>query len=688
MIAAILFVLPYFTIPTHGFAVAPFQVCSKNNSLICAAVKPSFVPEYRVEEEDGQDKTIAEVSSVENDAPAKQPASKSNAESCNVKPMFAAMEPGTVVQIQVGDVSLARKAWKKRRRSGSPLLVPCSVLKVDRQSTVRWNLIYLLEKFGSKHAAGTRISLIELTRRHRKHLQSSLTHQATVMGHETAGDLVQALFHKQVQESYGVKLNVEDDMLWLEAPISKFRAQKRANGAAVLQFEDDMEDTLCHTGMVRNRRMDETGDANNNSTAYRLQPLSAALRINQDDVDSGTIKNGSFHAAVVFDYDKEGDAGSPLLTLSLNPSRNQVRERLKIVDRSQQLIQNPKHLLHTLVVGQGPLRGKVLRFFKGGAIIDCGVGRKVNSRGSAHQVVRVEGILRFKDAFVSDGSASNFEGRQLGDNEDDDSEDEEDGEWDDLLTIEDFDGMDEDESDQDNAYDDCSEDYDGPSAELGKVFKQLEEDEDFADSEDITHLFETRADGSIVYQDPESGDEKLIPVDDEDDEGDDDEEAAFKVIRRSTQRTKRSVQQIWPVTSSLRRSVRLYIGDEIDVYVKSISKQSSQLLLTMDSSIQGRKAKDLKDEDKVQKKLTRLAKQIGGLHNIDKLRGQEHYGVVKATSNAGDWLYVQPDVEGLPVGVASVLSDHELHEGDKVRIRIEGVDENRGQLAMLILNKI
>ncbi|GAX27445.1 hypothetical protein FisN_23Hh091 [Fistulifera solaris] len=599
--------------------------------------------------------------------------------------MFAAMEPGTVVQIQVGDVSLARKAWKKRRRSGSPLLVPCSVLKVDRQSTVRWNLIYLLEKFGSKHAAGTRISLVELTRRHRKHLQSSLTHQATVMGHETAGDLVQALFHKQVQESYGVKLNVEDDMLWLEAPISKFRAQKRANGAAVLQFEDDhTEDTLRHTGMVRNRRMDEAGDANNNSTVYRLQPLSAALRINQDDVDSGTIKNGSFHAAVVFDYDKEGDAGSPLLTLSLNPSRNQVRERLKIVDRSQQLIQNPKHLLHTLSVGQGPMRGKVVRFFKGGAIIDCGVGRKVNSRGSAHQVVRVEGILRFKDAFVSDGSARSFEGKQFDDDGDDESEDEEDEDWDDLLTIEDLDGMDEDE---DDAYGDDNENYDGPSAELGKVLKQLEEDEDFADSEDITHLFETRADGSIVYHDPESGDETLILADDEDVEEDDDK-AAFKKYRRSTQHTKRSVQKIWPLASGLRRSVRLYIGDEIDVYVKSISKQSSQLLLTMDSSIQGRKAKDLKDEDKVQKKLTRLAKQIGGLHKIDTLRGQEHNGVVKATSNAGDWLYVQPDVEGLPVGVASVLTDHELHEGDEVRIRIEGVDENRGQIAMLILNKI
>jgi hypothetical protein len=64
------------------------------------------------------------------------------------KTEYAALSPGCAVEIQVGDVNLARKAWKKRRRSGSPLLVPCSILNVDRKSMVRQNILYILQKFG------------------------------------------------------------------------------------------------------------------------------------------------------------------------------------------------------------------------------------------------------------------------------------------------------------------------------------------------------------------------------------------------------------------------------------------------------------------------------------------------------------------------------------------------------------
>lgn len=64
------------------------------------------------------------------------------------KTEYAAIFPGSSVEIQVGDVNLARKAWKKRRRSGSPLLVPCSILSVDRKEMVRSSILYLLQKFG------------------------------------------------------------------------------------------------------------------------------------------------------------------------------------------------------------------------------------------------------------------------------------------------------------------------------------------------------------------------------------------------------------------------------------------------------------------------------------------------------------------------------------------------------------
>jgi hypothetical protein len=66
----------------------------------------------------------------------------------NKRAEYATLLPGHMVQIRVGDISQSRKAWKKRRRSGSPILVPCSVLGMDRHQMVRWNLISVLYKYG------------------------------------------------------------------------------------------------------------------------------------------------------------------------------------------------------------------------------------------------------------------------------------------------------------------------------------------------------------------------------------------------------------------------------------------------------------------------------------------------------------------------------------------------------------
>jgi len=42
----------------------------------------------------------------------------------------ALLLPGQSVRIQIGDVAASRKAWKKRRRNASPILIPASVLYV------------------------------------------------------------------------------------------------------------------------------------------------------------------------------------------------------------------------------------------------------------------------------------------------------------------------------------------------------------------------------------------------------------------------------------------------------------------------------------------------------------------------------------------------------------------------------
>lgn len=102
------------------------------------------------------------------------------------KTEYAALSPGSAVQIKVGNVTLARKAWKKRRRSGSPLLVPCSVLSMDRKSMVRWNILYLLQKFGQpldeveEGAVGFLsddicLSMGDINKYYSRHLGTSLT---------------------------------------------------------------------------------------------------------------------------------------------------------------------------------------------------------------------------------------------------------------------------------------------------------------------------------------------------------------------------------------------------------------------------------------------------------------------------------------------------------------------------------
>ena len=64
------------------------------------------------------------------------------------QPECAALLPGQVLNIRVGDMSQPRKAWKKRRRTGSPVLVPCSICGMDRYWMVTGNIMNILHRFG------------------------------------------------------------------------------------------------------------------------------------------------------------------------------------------------------------------------------------------------------------------------------------------------------------------------------------------------------------------------------------------------------------------------------------------------------------------------------------------------------------------------------------------------------------
>ena len=721
---------------------------------------------------------------------------------------YAALRPGTVVQVQVGDLSLARKAWKKRRRTGSPLLVPCSVLNIDRRSAVRWNLIFLLEKFGQPgkgKKGGVVMSVKDLARSYRSFLKSSLGRQADALGFDSTDTMVRELFNKKIQESYGVFFEEKreerpprnDDeepsvstMIYLTAPINRRKAQQRATNPAMLQFRppqngdydgigaagtaigasvnqdlhvDDIG-TLTHTGWIRALKDEKSVQGEEGEQKlqrkYSNLPLSACVRVSQkDDLDTGRVQEGQILPAVLFDYDKIGDGGSPLLTLSLNAASG-GRQRLKIKPdkRYKVLKRKPKHQFNELSIGDGPYRAKVVKLIgnKQKALVDLGVGRELSSAGG--NAVQVLGTLQFKDSveleednipeqsssFVEFDDEDDYELENLIvssldeldalDDEDDEEEDivgellslrkgsfapgtfeageveedisdqytvDENGnlvfndpETGETTMVEDTEMEDDEEDDLEE--DDLEEEEEDSDAGGGDI------DDDISD-ESMAGLFSQNEDGSITYNDPDTG--ETMTVSEGDDEYADmmivksliDDDLSPKSNERVATRSELEPQhendiiQTANVAQPKLRSKRLTVGEYIEVYISNVSKQSNQFQVTTNARVKGQKAKDIKKEAGTKKKLDRLRKSFGGnLNRINSLKGTECEGIVKAASKTGDWVYVQPGLEDLPVGIGALENRDlgDLSAGDNVRVRISGIDEERGQLSMDVLSRV
>lgn len=169
-----------------GFSVAPRSLLLRVQPSVLAS-KSLFVGETQSEfslvgEENPESARTSDapksdyviVNQNKEAAPAEDTETSESSSGSGNRPEYGAMSQGTVVQVQIGDLSLARKAWKKRRRTGSPLLVPCSVLNADQRSMVRWNMIFLLEKFGKAQADGIQITASEISQKYRTFLRSSL----------------------------------------------------------------------------------------------------------------------------------------------------------------------------------------------------------------------------------------------------------------------------------------------------------------------------------------------------------------------------------------------------------------------------------------------------------------------------------------------------------------------------------
>ncbi|KAL3906200.1 MAG: hypothetical protein SGILL_009367 [Bacillariaceae sp.] len=259
-----------------------------------------------------------------------------------------------------------------------------------------------------------------------------------------------------------------------------------------------------------------------------------------------------------------------------------------------------------------------------------------------------------------------------------------------LTMLEDGDELIEDDDGDVNEIEDSLEDEEG-EVDLDGAY------EDIAD-EDMSNLVTVNEDGSLTYTDPETGDQMEVNKDDE--EYDDMLQMKSLVdqylpVNADSNTSDKPGAALSPQSHGRKPRLKrkfLNVGDYVNVYVLDVSKQSRQLRVTTNPLIQGQTPKEIKKEGSTNKRLARLRKQVGGLNNILTLKGNAVQGVVKAASNAGDWVYVQPLYErrSLPVGIGALNGEglNDLAAGDYVQCQFDGIDEERGQLALKVLHKL
>ena len=498
------------------------------------------------------------------------------------------------------------------------------------------------------------------------------------LGHPTIVAFLKAAFDENFYKEHGVEVlrDGPKNELLLSSSLSIRLAREAANKAEFVQFLPSLDDQtrMAHTGTAFQISAVEekykTFDLPNN-----VQPLSAAVRISQADADSSRIQEGMECNAFILSYDANGDNGSPLVTCTMDPPMTQIRDQMKRrsyvkrqmaakEDRIQanDLANTDKFReLTSLRVGDGPFKATVARISSRveALFVDLDVGRKQGKKNGGG-VTKALGMLKFDDIILDSSEVSAEEAAVIEASLDDYNDDS-----DDISSIEDLFMNEETVEDVSDSYavEDDGTMYlvgeDGSKEKLGTINEEVEEtgddeDDDFAG---MTPQQRLHAIGEMLASEEET----------------------------EVKQQKKDRQDI---------SKCLNIGDEVNVYIRSVSKQSGRFTVTTDPSIKGRKSKDLKKEKLASKRLSKLAAKMGGeeeLERISELVGKEIAGEIKAKSKSGDWYYFQPDEEhkNLPVGVASCSdSSHTYSPGDKATVRLEGIDESRGQLSFTLINAV
>jgi len=520
-------------------------------------------------------------SDIELDANTENTIINTNPQSTNSE--LALLLPGQTLRIQIGDINQSRKAWKKRRRNTSPILIPCSILGMNREWMVRYNIMTILHQIGEPSSfvngqVGATVG--KISRAYKKKLHGDLRIHATELGYDSVESLILNLFDERITAEYGISTFMEKthDNLMVVTSLTRRQARSFSSNAGLVHFRPETEDDgyilegnekMIHTGMANVRLSSSIGKM----PKYTTEPLGAAIRVSPYDEAAKRYQQGDELNAFVYSYDTQGDNESPLLVLTADDPRGKgvalggtgtfgtsTRVRGKGGSGnipSGDLVEDSsiERELNSLSVGDGPYDATVVALSEhsNSAFVDCAVGRKRGKKFGGG-VIKVLGMLRFED-----------------------------------------------------------------------MLEGMEEEQE------------------------------------------------------------------------------IKAGDDVQVYIKTVSPQSGRFMVTLDASIKNKKAKEIKLEKQADKRLSRLEKQISH-EDIESLIGNVYDGIVKAKSKTGNWYYVQPCVESdevennvgescipsMPVGVASFEEEDDnqkLYEsGDNVRVRLEGIDEKRGQLALTLIS--
>mmetsp|Transcript_7898 Transcript_7898/g.14880 ORF Transcript_7898/g.14880 Transcript_7898/m.14880 type:complete len:692 (+) Transcript_7898:144-2219(+) len=637
----------------------------------------------------------------------------------NILPESAAVLPGQVINIRIGDVSNPRKAWKKRRRTGSPVLVPCTILGMNKEIMVKYNLMNLLHRFGKQieNESGVILSVGAAVKLYKYRLGGNLLEHANSLGYDTIMNMLKSIFDDNFFRETGVRLKRTESKreLMLSSSLSPRLARESAFKAEFVQFcpSKDEANKMLHTGTTL--KIDIQKDKYKTlTTSDVFDPLSAAVRISQVDADSGRFQTGMECNAFFHSYDGMGDNGSPLITCAIDPPSGQIRDQMKRrayvkrqveaqSSRQEELASPtvPGRDLHDLKTGDGPFTATVIKVSprSGAVFVDLGVTRQKGKK-SGGGIARVLGMLRFDD--IDSSSMMNYDDNSIEEAA--------------LIEASLLEGSDDDDDDDEYDNDYYEEDDDDDTLTVDDLF--MEEGKE-VEEEDVSDIYSIDEDGNVYMIDDADGGKKVVigstndvDLEIEQDENDDDDEydeddifagmspeqrlmAIGDMIETSVVSSKKVVssETKTKTKSDNGRKSRVHLkqGDKVTVYVRSIFPQSGRFMVTQDATIKNRKLKDLKREKEAEKRLEKLSNKMGGAEGISHILnsvGLEMEGEIKAKSKTGNWYYVQPVAHGFPVGVAESAIEESLEPGQKARIRIEGIDEKRGQLSLTVLGRV